>query len=121
MAYFEPRPQIRYPPPASTRLAFRVNGKSLQSVYCMSATVEQIDLWRSAQREHQRLDFKQAKNQYDYGKLCEYCVALANEGGGKLLRNRGQTAATCRRYESVSGRDCIGGKAIQRGRVPSRY
>ena len=35
--------------------------------------------------EHQRLEFKEAKNQYDYGKLCEYCVALANEGGGQLL------------------------------------
>jgi predicted HTH transcriptional regulator len=31
------------------------------------------------------LEFKEAKNQYDNEKLFEYCVALANEGGGKML------------------------------------
>lgn len=31
------------------------------------------------------LEFKEAKNQYDNEKLCEYCVALANEGGGEML------------------------------------
>lgn len=46
---------------------------------------EQIDLWRSSARETQNLEFKQAKNQYDTGKLCRYCVALANEGGGHLV------------------------------------
>ena len=51
----------------------------------MRATPEQIDLWRKSLSEHQRLEFKEAKNQYDYGKLREYCVALANEGGGHLL------------------------------------
>ncbi len=51
----------------------------------MRVTPEQIDLWRESPSEHQRLEFKEAKNQYDYGKLCEYCVALANEGGGSLL------------------------------------
>ena len=51
----------------------------------MIATPEQIDLWRTATSEHQRLEFKEAKNQYDFGRLCEYCVALANEGGGLLL------------------------------------
>ena len=35
--------------------------------------------------EHQRLEFKEAKNQYDNTKLQRYCVALANEGGGLLL------------------------------------
>ena len=33
---------------------------------------EQIDLWRSSARETQNLEFKQAKNQYDTGKLCRY-------------------------------------------------
>lgn len=51
----------------------------------MRTTPEQIDLWRKSTSEHQRLEFKEAKTQYDYGKLCEYCVALANEGGGHLL------------------------------------
>jgi len=51
----------------------------------MSTTPEQIDLWRQAASEHQRLEFKEAKNQFDTRKLSEYCVALANEGGGVLL------------------------------------
>ena len=51
----------------------------------MGATVEQIDLWRKSPSEYQRLEFKEAKAQFDYRKLCEYCVALANEGGGYLL------------------------------------
>ena len=48
-------------------------------------TPEQIDLWRSSARETQNLEFKEAKNQYDTRKLCRYCVALANEGGGHLV------------------------------------
>lgn len=51
----------------------------------MPATPAQIDLWRSAASEHQRLEFKEARNQYEWEKLCEYCVAPANEGGGHLL------------------------------------
>ncbi len=51
----------------------------------MSTTAEQIDLWRQSSSEHQRLEFKEAKTQFDFGKLCKYCVALANEGGGHLL------------------------------------
>jgi len=51
----------------------------------MNTTPEQIDLWRQAPSEHQRLEFKEAKNQFDSRKLAEYCVALANEGGGVLL------------------------------------
>ncbi len=51
----------------------------------MSTTPAQIDVWRQSRSETQRLEFKEAKNQYDFGKLCKYCVALANEGGGVLL------------------------------------
>jgi predicted HTH transcriptional regulator len=51
----------------------------------MSTTVDQINVWRSVSTEHQRLEFKEAKKQFDYRKLCSYCVALANEGGGHLL------------------------------------
>lgn len=51
----------------------------------MTTTTEQIDLWRQAPSEHQRLEFKEAKKQFDTRKLSEYCVALANEGGGVLL------------------------------------
>ncbi len=51
----------------------------------MRTTPEQIDLWRSASSEHQRLEFKEAKTQFDNRKLYKYCVAIANEGGGFLL------------------------------------
>jgi predicted HTH transcriptional regulator len=51
----------------------------------LSTSLDQINLWRSAPSEHQRLEFKEAKEQFDFGRLCKYCVALANEGGGNLL------------------------------------
>lgn len=51
----------------------------------MTTTPEQIDLWRLAPSENQRLEFKEAKTQFDNNKLYKYCVALANEGGGYLL------------------------------------
>lgn len=51
----------------------------------MNTTPQQIDLWRQAASEHQRLEFKEAKQQFDTRKLHEYCIALANEGGGVLL------------------------------------
>ncbi len=51
----------------------------------MSTTPEQINLWRQSPSEHQQLEFKEAKTQFDNRKLYEYCVALANEGGGYLL------------------------------------
>jgi ATP-dependent DNA helicase RecG len=51
----------------------------------MPTTPAQIDIWLNAPSEHQRLEFKEAKNQFDNTKLYKYCVALANEGGGLLL------------------------------------
>lgn len=51
----------------------------------MSISVEQIDIWRSIASETQNLEFKEAGNQYDTRKLCRYCVAIANEGGGHLV------------------------------------
>jgi ATP-dependent DNA helicase RecG len=51
----------------------------------MTATPDQIDLWRSSASEHQRLEFKEAKTQFDNHKLYKYCVAIANEGGGQLI------------------------------------
>jgi ATP-dependent DNA helicase RecG len=51
----------------------------------MAITPEQIDLWRQAPSEHQRLEFKEAKRQFDNRKLYGYCVALANESGGYIL------------------------------------
>ncbi|MEE9289237.1 MAG: ATP-binding protein [Bacteroidota bacterium] len=51
----------------------------------MTTTPEQIDLWRRSNSERQRLEFKEAKTQFDNRRLYEYCVAIANEGGGYLL------------------------------------
>jgi predicted HTH transcriptional regulator len=51
----------------------------------MATTPAQIDTWRQAPTEHQRLEFKEAKKHFDTHRLAEYCVALANEGGGVLL------------------------------------
>jgi ATP-dependent DNA helicase RecG len=51
----------------------------------MATTNAQIDAWRAARSEHQNLEFKEAKAQFDNRKLYRYCVALANEGGGHLL------------------------------------
>lgn len=62
-----------------------VASESLQAGYSAVTTADQVDAWRRSPSEHERLEFKEAKQQYDNQKLYEYCVALANEGGGKLL------------------------------------
>lgn len=36
-------------------------------------------------RESASLEFKEAKNNFDRDKLTQYCCALANEGGGKII------------------------------------
>jgi ATP-dependent DNA helicase RecG len=51
----------------------------------VGTTTEQIDTWRRVDSEHQSLEFKEAKLQFDSRKLSEYCVAIANEGGGHIL------------------------------------
>ena len=51
----------------------------------MTTTPEQIDKWRQSPSEHERLEFKEAKNQFDKRTLYKYCVAMANEGGGHLV------------------------------------
>lgn len=51
----------------------------------MTTTPAQIDLWRKATSETPNLEFKEAKSSYDFDKLCNYCVALANEGGGYFV------------------------------------
>lgn len=35
--------------------------------------------------EHRRLEFKEAKSSFSRSRLCKYCVALANAGGGHLI------------------------------------
>ena len=36
-------------------------------------------------RESEHLEFKEAKSRYDFEKLVQYCAALCNEGGGKII------------------------------------
>lgn len=51
----------------------------------MTTTPAQIDLWRKATSETPNLEFKEGKNNYEFDKLCNYCIALANEGGGHFV------------------------------------
>ncbi len=51
----------------------------------METSLKEIESWRITPRETERLEFKAARNQYDDHHLYRYCVALANEGGGKLV------------------------------------
>jgi ATP-dependent DNA helicase RecG len=46
---------------------------------------EAINKLLTVPREHEHLEFKEAKQQFDTTKLLRYCVALANEGGGNLV------------------------------------
>lgn len=52
---------------------------------------EQLSLFADAltvlleRHESENLEFKEAKNRFDFEELVKYCVALANEGGGKIL------------------------------------
>lgn len=48
-------------------------------------TLDTLNRWLSAPAESERLEFKEAKQQYDTTKLLRYCVALCNEGGGYLV------------------------------------
>ncbi len=50
----------------------------------MLTSHEQLQAWL-AEPEGTRLEFKEAKHHYHFDKLVEYCVALANEGGGKFI------------------------------------
>ena len=50
----------------------------------MTTTIEQFNAWLVAP-EDGHLEFKEAKNRYDFEELVKYCVALANEGGGQII------------------------------------
>ncbi len=50
----------------------------------MRTTPEQLQQWLG-EPEGTRLEFKEAKARYDFDKLLQYCVALANEGGGQIV------------------------------------
>jgi len=49
-----------------------------------ATTPEQFRQWLT-EPEGTRLEFKEAKRNFHFEELVQYCVALANEGGGKIL------------------------------------
>ena len=51
----------------------------------MTVTIEQIEKWMATPSENEHLEFKEARNRFDFEKLVGYCVALANEGGGHMI------------------------------------
>ncbi|MBP7776376.1 MAG: putative DNA binding domain-containing protein [Acidobacteria bacterium] len=50
----------------------------------MPTTLDQLRAWMEAP-EGTNLEFKEAKSNFHFEKLVEYCVALANEGGGAIV------------------------------------
>lgn len=50
----------------------------------MMTTPDQFEIFLSAP-EGSRFEFKEAKQNYHFEELVKYCVALANEGGGKII------------------------------------
>ena len=50
----------------------------------MSVSVDELHAWMNAS-EDERLEFKEAKTQFHLEKLVRHCVALANEGGGRMI------------------------------------
>jgi ATP-dependent DNA helicase RecG len=51
----------------------------------MTTTLDTLARWLNAPSETERLEFKEAKQQFDSTKLMRYFVALANEGGGHVV------------------------------------
>jgi len=50
----------------------------------MTIPEEKLAAWLNT-KEDEHLEFKEAKVHYDFEKLVKYCVALANEGGGRMI------------------------------------
>jgi ATP-dependent DNA helicase RecG len=50
----------------------------------MSDPIKLLEGWMQ-EKEDERLEFKSARNKYDFEELTRYCVALANEGGGRII------------------------------------
>ena len=50
----------------------------------MKTSLDQLQEWMDS-KESERLEFKEAKQNFHFEKLVKYCAALANEGGGKII------------------------------------
>lgn len=66
--------------------------------------LEDLRVWMESV-EAERLEFKEAKNNFDFEKLVQYCIALANEGGGVLVLGvtdkRPRTVVGSRAFEDL--------------------
>lgn len=51
----------------------------------MALSSKDIDDLLLVRSEDEHLEFKAAENRYDFEELVGYCVALANEGGGRMI------------------------------------
>jgi ATP-dependent DNA helicase RecG len=50
----------------------------------MTDLLDQLREWMEG-RENEHLEFKEAKNNFHFDKLVDYCAALSNEGGGRII------------------------------------
>jgi len=50
----------------------------------VSERIEQLKTWMQA-GENEHFEFKEARTSFEFEKLVGYCVALANEGGGRIF------------------------------------
>jgi len=50
----------------------------------MEHQLQQLESWLTS-KENEHVEFKEAKQRYDFEELVNYCVAFANEGGGRLI------------------------------------
>jgi ATP-dependent DNA helicase RecG len=48
-------------------------------------TLDELKKLLQSSEENEHIEYKEANRQYDLKKLMKYCVAFANEGGGKLV------------------------------------
>ncbi len=51
----------------------------------MATTSKHIDELLAVRSECEHLEFKSAENRFDFEELVDYCVAMANEGGGRIV------------------------------------
>lgn len=50
----------------------------------MKERLEQLRRWME-EREDEHLEFKEARDRFDFEELVKYCCALANERGGRVI------------------------------------
>lgn len=76
----------------------------------MATTVQDIDALLAVRSESEHLEFKEAANNFHFEELVDYCVALANEGGGRMLLGiTAQGAAPSGGHEGLRGAGAHGG------------